>query len=129
LALRRRRRKARAGLTASEPSIVRERETDQPAADGEHHSVGAVVNGQLAHRAAQVVLDRLLGDLQRHADLAVAHAEGGVLEHLALARRQPGGNPGVGHGVLRLPPDRWGRFGTTHTRWVLVPIGQMSRHQ
>ena len=71
--------------------------------------MGAVVERQLAHGAAEVVLDRLLRDVQRLANLPVAHAEGGVLQYLALARRQrtPGGFVGVGHGVLRLPRGRF----------------------
>jgi hypothetical protein len=61
---------------------------DQPSADGKHDSVGAVMQRKLAHRIAEVILDRLLGDVERLADLAVAQAEGGVLEHLAFARRE-----------------------------------------
>lgn len=42
----------------------------------------------LLHRAGGVVLDRLLSDAEGLADATVDEPEGGVLQHLALMRRE-----------------------------------------
>src|SRR5580704_11384564 len=58
---------------------------DQAALVGEDDGLGAVAQRELHQDAADVRLDRLLGDHQVARDLAVGHAAGDEAQHLGLA--------------------------------------------
>jgi hypothetical protein len=62
------------------------RNLDPALAHGIHHSLGSVVNRQLAQDAAHVVLDGLLADRQRVGHLLVGHPLRDVVQDLDLAR-------------------------------------------
>lgn len=84
--------------------LRRHGQRNQAAADRDDHGVRPVVEGELVHRVAEVVLHGLLGDGQRLTDLAIALPQGRLDEDVALAGRQVPVviNVGVGNGA---PPS------------------------
>src|SRR5271163_1110778 len=80
---------------------------DQAALVGEDDGLSAVAQRELHQHAADVRLDRLLGDYQVGRDLAVGHAAGEEAQHLGLAIGQTievlaaGGPGGPQAGKLR----------------------------
>ena len=62
---------------------------DEPAlTNGRRHCANPIGRAKLVHDAGQMVLDRLLTDVEELADLAVAHPLGDVAEDLELPWRQ-----------------------------------------
>jgi hypothetical protein len=63
-------------------------ELDPAVAQGEDDRLGTVVDRELAQDRGDVILDRLVGDLELKSDLFVAVALRDIIENLDLTRRQ-----------------------------------------
>src|SRR5581483_4138093 len=66
-------------------------DVEEPLTDGVDHRLHPGVQMELLEDVADVILDRVLGDVELLADLAIALALGDQLEHLELALRERGG--------------------------------------